>query len=261
MDENPSPAVGYIHYSDGHAEFTFNSTETRASGTEMKSRDEADEVLGIEHLRFSFHQIIKELLTCQIPRGHRLRPPGTFPPGLWSIYPHIALNGSGCDAGVSTATSRLHGAYCLLIGLLLPPLLFSTEQPGCLLWNKSNAAFPLNSKASQPSYSTYRSSRALAPRSWLLRDGLGTSGDEGFPGVSEAHRLRVCPDLLNQGRHIHWSLRSSVLMVWPAVASLPSSPSALPSLLFCCQLGLCSHSIYHVPARLSDLPLTPCRCL
>ena len=117
----------------GHTEFTFNSTETRAWGTEMKSRDEADEVLGIERLRFSFHQIIKELLTCQIPRGHRLRPPGTFPPGLWSIYPHIALNGSGCDAGVSTATSRLHGAYCLLIGLLLPPLLFSTEQPGCLL--------------------------------------------------------------------------------------------------------------------------------
>ena len=88
MDENPSPAVGYIHYSDGHAEFTFNSTETRASGTEMKSRDEADEVLGIEHLRFSFHQIIKELLTCQIPRGHRLRPPGTFPPGLQSIPTH-----------------------------------------------------------------------------------------------------------------------------------------------------------------------------
>lgn len=31
------------------------------------------------------------------------------------------------------------------------------------------------------------------PRSWLLRDGLETSGGEGFPGVSEGHRLLVCP--------------------------------------------------------------------
>ena len=67
-----------------HTEFAFNSIETCASGMEMKARDEADGVLGIERLRFSFHQIITELLTCQVLRGHRLMPPGTFPPGLQS---------------------------------------------------------------------------------------------------------------------------------------------------------------------------------
>ena len=104
------------------------------------------------------------------------------------------------------------------------------------------------------------------PRSWLLRDGLETSSGEGFPGVSEGHRLPVCPRPPESGSTLEPRPQGVSTYTGACEAQPPWSDlqlglsSALPS-LFCSQLGLFSHSIYHVPAWLSDLPLTPCRCL
>ena len=151
----------------------------------------------------------------------------------------LTWSGSGREAGLSPATSRLDGARFLLTGLLLPSLLFSTEQPGWLLRNKSDATFPLNSKASQPSYFTYRTSHALAKNTQILAT-QRWSGDQQWRGLPrcvwrtqtpclpQTSWIRVCTWTKASGsQHIHWSLRSSASMVWPAVGSLLCPPLAL----------------------------------